>query len=190
MSTIIAPADTIEKLLTAEEFAELPELNYPCELDEGRLSFMNVPSFQHGKVCATIATLLGLFVRENNLGHVLSNDSGVITKRGPDSVRGADVSFYSFDAVARDNLPKPYPKSPPDLVFEVLSPSERPARTAIKLGEYLAMGVKVVCVVNTETETLEVHRKDQPVTTLTTSDNLQLPDVLPGLSIPLDKFFE
>ena len=35
---------------------------------------------------------------EHDLGHVLSNDSGVITERDPDTVRGADISFYSYTA--------------------------------------------------------------------------------------------
>ena len=39
---------------------------------------------------------LGNFVEEHDLGRVMSNDSGVITERDPDTVRGADVAYYSY----------------------------------------------------------------------------------------------
>jgi len=40
---------------------------------------------------------LGEFVDEHELGRVMSNDSGVITERESDTVRGADVTFYSLN---------------------------------------------------------------------------------------------
>ena len=49
--------------------------------------------------------ILGNHVYDNDLGRVLSNDSGVITERGPDTVRGADVCFYSFVRVPKGPLP-------------------------------------------------------------------------------------
>jgi hypothetical protein len=39
---------------------------------------------------------------------VLSNDTGVVTERGPDTVRGADISFYSYARVPKGPLPDRY----------------------------------------------------------------------------------
>ena len=31
-----------------------------------------------------------------DLGRVVTNDSGIVTQRDPDTVRGADVAYYSY----------------------------------------------------------------------------------------------
>jgi Uma2 family endonuclease len=89
-------ATVAEKLLTAEEFARLPDPGYPTELVDGRIVEMPSPGSRHGQICNKIGRLLGNFAEEGDIGHVLNNDSGIITERGPDSVRGPDVAYYSF----------------------------------------------------------------------------------------------
>ena len=91
-----AVLETAVKLITAEEFLRLPENGQHRELVEGVVVTRNLPGFQHGEVCSTIVRKIGNFVEERNLGHTVSNDSGIVTKRGPDTVRGADVAYYSF----------------------------------------------------------------------------------------------
>ncbi len=111
-----------EKLLTAEEFLLLPDDGTPSELVRGRIVRMNMPKPRHGQVCARIVYLLERFQEDHPLGHVLSNDSGVVTERGPDTVRGADVAFYSYGRVPPGPLPRTYLTVVPELVFEVRSP--------------------------------------------------------------------
>ena len=96
------------------------------------------------KFCGRSVRILGNFADEHNLGHVLSNDSGVITERGPDTVRGANVAFYSFDKVPRGSFPDHYLAIPPDLIVEVFSPSDRWPKILAKIAEYLDAGVSVV----------------------------------------------
>ena len=48
-----------------------------------------------------------------DLGHILINDSGIITRRNPDSVRGADVFYISFIRMPRGTLPQSYLDVPP-----------------------------------------------------------------------------
>ena len=67
---------------------------------------MNVPFPRHGQICTKIIRLLGNHVEEQKLGHVVANDSGVVTERGPDTVRGADVAYYSYRRVP----PGPFPQ--------------------------------------------------------------------------------
>src|SRR5581483_3813003 len=94
---------------------------------------------------------------------VLSNDSGVLTKRGPDTVRGADVAFYSYGRVPPGPLPRTYLAVVPELVFEVRSPTDRWRAIVTKVGEYLTAGVAVVCVLDEATEAVHVYTDDQPV---------------------------
>ena len=75
-------------LLTAEEFGSRPDPGYPEELIQGRIVTMPPHTPRHGQICGKADRLLGSFADEHDLGHVLCNDSGVITERDHDTVRG------------------------------------------------------------------------------------------------------
>src|SRR5207249_4297108 len=85
------------KLLTAEEFFRLPEPpdGSKQELVRGEIVTMPPPGFRHGDVQLAIGSLLRQFVRANRLGRV-TVESGVVTEDDPDTVRGPDVSFWSY----------------------------------------------------------------------------------------------
>src|SRR3712207_2813725 len=112
-------------LLTVEEYPALPDNGRPNELVRGRVVPMNMPAPRHGEICVKVVRILGRFLDENDIGRLVSNDSGVITERDPDTVRGADVAFYSYQRVPRGPLPRHYLRVAPELVFEVRSPSDR-----------------------------------------------------------------
>ncbi len=95
MATIESP-----QLLTAEQYAQLPDSGRQTELIRGRVVEMNMPFPRHGQVCATASYIVKSFVDKYDFGHVVGNDSGVVTERNPDSVRGADVAFYSYARVS------------------------------------------------------------------------------------------
>lgn len=133
--------------------------------------------------------LLGNFVEEHNLGHVLSNDSGVVTKRDPDSVRGADVAYYSFERLPINAEPEVYSSVSPDLIFEVLSPGNRWSEMLVKVVEYLEVGVRAVCVADPGDETVEVFRAERAPQKFCDEDEFSVPDLLPGWNFPVSKFF-
>jgi Uma2 family endonuclease len=180
---------TVQSLLTAEEFAQLPDPGVPTELVRGEILSMNMPSFGHGVVCATIARIIGVQVDLRGLGRVLTNDSGVITRRDPDTVRGADVALYSYAVVPKGEHPWLYAAGPPELVFEVKSRDDRWAKIHEKVAEYLEVGVRVVCVVDPETVTVAVHHAAKPVQSLKGGDELSIPDVLGDFSVAISEFF-
>ena len=138
----------------------------------------------------TTAYLLKQFVDEHDLGHVLSNDSAVITERDPDTVRGADIAFYSYDRIPKGKLAYDYLPQPPNVVFEVLSKDDRWSKVNKKVGEYLDVGVDVVCVLDPMKEQLHLHRNDQPPVMLAGDDELSLPRPLDGFRIAVGRFFE
>lgn len=183
-------SSTLTGLMTAEEFAVMPDQGHPVELVRGRIVAMNAPGFSHGKYCARICFFLMLYLRDHDIGHVLSNDSGVVTQRGPDTVRGGDVSFYRYDRLSKNERPTKYPAVAPNLVFEVRSPSDRWKDILAKTAEYLQAGVDTVCVVDPDTETIRVYLPDQPETTLEIDDTLVLPELLPKFSLTVKELFE
>jgi hypothetical protein len=87
---------TVEALLTAEEYRLMPDNGRPTELVRGRIVSVNVPAPRHGEICANICYLLRRYFEDEDLGHAVTNDSGVQTERDSDTIRGADVSFYSY----------------------------------------------------------------------------------------------
>ncbi len=183
-------ATVAEKLLTAEEFARMPDPGFPTELVRGRVVEMSSPGSRHGQICNKIGRLLGNYAEDRDLGHVLNNDSGVITERGPDSVRGPDVAFYSFAKVPKGPLTDGYLQVPPELVFEVLSPDDRWPKVLAKVAEYLEAGVLLVCVANPKKSSINLFRPDEPDRMLGIDDEWSAPEVLGDFRIPVRRFFE
>ena len=180
-----------EALLTAEEFGLLPDNGQPMELVRGRIVFMNVPAPRHGQICNKIGRYVGNFADDHDKGHVVTNDSGVVTERHPDTVRGADVAFYSYDKVPRGPLPLGYLAVVPELLFEVRSPGDSWTEIEDKVAEYFKAGVLVACVFDPGTETVHVYSSDKPKRVFQADEDLVLPEVLsPDFRVLVRRFFE
>jgi len=176
--------------MTGAEFLARYGDQHGFELSEGRLVRLTMPGGTHGEICGNAYTVLREFVRPRNLGRVLSNDTFLKTKTDPDSYRGADVCFLSYERLSKD---QPTPQGPipvPDLVIEVKSPSDRVNRATAKATEYLEAGVAAVVLLIPETKEASLFLPDELPTRLAGSDVLAIPDVLPGFSTPVSAFFE
>lgn len=182
---------TIERLLTAEEYAQLPDNGVPTELVRGRIVEMNVPNFRHGWLCIRIGRLLGNFVADRDLGYVLGNDAGMITERGPDTVRGPDISFFSYARVPKGADPDGYAEVAPEVVFEVGSARDRWPKILQRVSEFLNADVLTVYVVDAKKETVTVFDADSdpPGRTLKGDDELTFPEPLGGLRITVREIF-
>jgi Uma2 family endonuclease len=177
-------------LLTAEQFAERPDPGYPEELVRGRIVPMPMPKPRHGQICGKAVRIFGAHVEDRDLGHVFCNDTGVITERGPDTVRGADVSFYSFARVPKGPLPDRYLDVAPDLVVEVMSPGDRWPKVFAKVAEYLDAGTTVVLVLDDQRRAAHVYRADGITQLLSADDELTIPDVLGEFRVRVSQFLE
>ena len=181
---------TADMLLTAEKYAQLPDNGRPTELVRGRVIEMNVPTPWHGYVCSNISGILRAFVKERDLGRVMGNDSGVVTERDPDTVRGADVCYYSYARLPKGPLPKKYLSVVPELVFEVRSPDQGWKQLQAKAIEYIQAGVSVACVADPAKLRVRVYRPEDDPSVLNADDLLNLSDVLPGFEVLVAKLFE
>lgn len=180
---------TPTRLLTAEEYAQRPDPGHPEELVRGEIVPMPQPGRRHGQVCFEAAFILGGHIRQHDLGHVLTNDAGVITERGPDTVRGPDVAFYSYARLPKGALGSGYGPEVPDLVVEVRSPSERWIDLHEKVGEYLKVGVRAVIVLEPEGRTAHVFTPDAMPQRLGPEDELSVPEILGEFRVPVARFF-
>jgi Uma2 family endonuclease len=177
-------------LLTAEQFAERRDPGYPEELVRGRIVPMPMPNPRHGEVCGNATLIFGFHAKDRDLGRVLCNDTGVITERGPDTVRAADVSFYSYARVPKGQLPNRYLDIPPDLVVEVLSPNDRWPNVLAKVAEHLEAGTTAVLVLDDERRLAHLYRADGTTIVYGSDDELTIPDLLGDLCVRVGRFFE
>jgi Uma2 family endonuclease len=112
-------------LITAEEYAQRDDRGCPTELVKGEVIELNQPVPRHGQVCGNVYFHVRVFLERHPVGHVVSNESGILTERDPDTVRGGDVWYVSYDKIPQGPLPSSYLEVPLDIVFEVKSPSDR-----------------------------------------------------------------
>jgi Uma2 family endonuclease len=183
-------ATATQPLLTAEQFAQRPDPGYPEELVRGRIVPLPQPNRRDGQICAKVVRLLGDHVEQNDLGYVLSNDAGVITERNPDTVRGADVAFYSFARLPRGPLPASYGPEVPELIIEVRSQSDRWPKVMVKVAEYLVDGVSFVVVLDDDRRSAHVFGDDGTNRLLGPEDELILPELLGEFRVRVQRLFE
>jgi Uma2 family endonuclease len=186
MSAVTSPPP---KLLTAEEYAALPDDGRITELVKGVVVEMPRPETDHGYLMSNFSSALRDDVRPRDLGRVVSGDAGVVTERGPDTTRGPDVAYYSYERVPRGPRPRGYWPTP-ELVVEIVSPSERTSRVMTKVGEYLAAGVRVVLVAWPEETTIMAYSEEFFNRSYGAGEDLTLPELFPDFRVPVRSLFE
>lgn len=180
------------QLLTAEEFFSLPapKDGSKQELVRGEVVTMPSPGVEHGEVQVNVAFLIKLFLKSNPIGRVVT-ESGTITDRKPDTVRGPDVSYYSKERLPLDKRVVGYHDHPPDLCVEVVSPSNTKRELRTKTKEYFFAGVRMVWVIDPEDRSITVLLAQDPDEGRTLFGNATLDggDVLPGFSCKVSELF-
>src|SRR3990172_6914645 len=184
---------TAQKLMTAEEFAARPAPfdDSREELVEGRVVVAPPPGAEHGGLVARLAGRLDLWASQHKIGRA-TGESGYVIRRGPDSVRGPDVSFISAGRLPGGALPRTYLEGAPDLAVEIVSPGDRAGEINRKVEEYLEAGSRRVWVVWPETRTLTVHQPGGSARTLGIGDILVSDDAsfsVEGFQLPIAELF-
>jgi Uma2 family endonuclease len=139
-------------------------------------------------IAAALVEYLGAFVRQHALGYVFGADAGYDIAPGYTPV--PDVSFIS-----RARSPQ-FPQgnaTVPDLVVEVISPSETPRAITTKTERYLQAGVQQVWNIYPPERVIEIWQiaadgsyRMQP---LTDAQPLTGGDLLPGFAVPVRDLF-
>jgi Uma2 family endonuclease len=175
-------------LLTAEEFAAIPDDEYRYELVAGRIVRMSPPGCRHGALATRIAALLNHHVVSNGLGVVLT-PSGFKLASHPDTVREPDVAFVRRERTPPGGIPESFWPGPPDLAVEIVSPGDRRADVLRKVDEYLMHGAAVVWVVETRQQSVTVYRRLSPPVRHGVDDALDAADILPGFTCEVGEIF-
>ena len=181
---------TKEKLLTSDDLMRLNSEGVRGELIRGVLYKTMPTGLTHGEIVMNLGGELRNFIRPRRLGRLAGSDSGMMLERDPDTVREPDIAYISAHKLPLDVRLSGYFEGWPDLVVEIVSPSDSSREVFDKARMWISFGVSLVWVVDPQTRIIEVHRPDQPLLSLAEDDTLNGGEVLPGFSCPVRDVFD
>ena len=180
---------TDTKLITAHELLMLYSKGVRGELIRGELCETMPTGGRHGEVVVIRVIPMGSHIKLNNLGRLAASDSGVLLERDPDTVREPDIAFISAERLPLDVEVTGYYEVVPDLVVEVVSPSESAREVMDKALMWLSYGSRLVWTVNPQARSVNVYRPGHRTVTLSESGALDGLDVLPEFTCPVADIF-
>jgi Uma2 family endonuclease len=175
--------------LTATEFLTHPLAAGPSELVRGDIRVMTPASGAHGVVAGTIFAALNTFVEEHRLGLCFPDNTGFQLPGLGDTVRSHDVAFVSAARLPSDGIGSGWIAVAPDLIAEILSPSESAPELEAKLRDYQTAGTRLIWIVDPAQRVVAVRDGERPDSLLTESDILDGGSVLPGFAIRVSRLF-
>jgi Uma2 family endonuclease len=177
-------------LMSPEEFLVYPLDDVQAELVRGELRVTPPPGGAHSVIGINLALLLSAHVKARQAGQVLGDGAGYQLLDLPNTVRAPDVSFVRADRLPKEGLGPGFLKLVPDLVVEVLSPSETASRLEEKLDDYRACGTPLIWVIDPARRTVMIIASDAPVSWLREGDTLDGGRVLPEFTCGVAELFE
>jgi Uma2 family endonuclease len=187
-ATLHAPPPQKRKaLVTGADLLAHPEWG-PCELIRGKVVSVCRPNPQHGCLTNELAFKLTAHSKKKNLGKVVVGDAGIYLERDPDTVRGPDIFFVRSERVPKGGLSIKYLEFAPDLCVEIVSPNDAWTDIESKVKQFLAIGVRLVWVVDPKRRVARVYRADG-MEDISEDGALSGEDVMPGFSLKLKDLF-
>lgn len=178
--------------MTAEEFfawANRPEnTGKRYELEDGEVVKMPSPGELHGTVCWLVSLIIGNYLFARKAGYVCTNDTGLLVRRRPDTVRGPDLQVF-LKSKPVSSLSRKYPTDLPSLVVEVLSPHDALHTATRRAGQYLSRGVPLVWLIDPLARVVYVLRHDEYTKVLDEHEEITGNGVLPDFRCQIAEFF-
>jgi Uma2 family endonuclease len=174
---------TEEDVLAAER---LPQKRL-CELIDGVL-VEKAMGTRESLLGMALGRLLGNYVEQHDLGLILGGDGMLKLEAG--QVRIPDVSFISWKRLPQGELPdEAIANVVPDLAVEILSEGNTKGEMQRKLRDYFIAGVRLVWLIEPNTQTAEVYTAPDEKRRVGKTGTLSGGDVLPGFSPPMKDLF-
>ncbi len=186
-------------LLTVAEFAQLPEDKdgWRSELIRGVVHRMPpVKDLRHDWILSNLHLALGAYVKKRKLGRVSLEQGGYALT--PDDAPGGIVVAPDLAFVSAAHLPqvqaarqrKEYVQLAPDLVAEIVSPSQATKREMRERAEmWLEAGTQLVWNIWPDEQQVDVWTPDEALRTLKIGDALDGLDVVSGFTMPIAELF-
>jgi len=185
---MIGVAETQSRLISGEELFTMGGIG-PCELIDGRIVAMSPTGQEHGTIEINVALALKAFASSGRLGTVMGGEIGIYTRRNPDRVRAADVILISNARRAQAPPSAGYLTVAPEVIVEILSPTDLWQEVRKKIEEYFAIGTEQVWIVEPANKALLVYRSPTSASKYGEEDTLTGEGILNGLTLPVAPLF-
>lgn len=143
---------------TYEDYARLPDDGWRYEVIRGVLHMAPAPKPKHQKAVGRLYNALSDFVEHQNLGDVYFSPIDVILSPGLATPVQPDMLFIARDRL--DIVKEQFVEGAPDLIVEVLSPSNWLADRRDKREVYAEAGVREYWIVDPERRDIEIFVLD------------------------------
>ena len=147
----------LSQLLTYEQYLNEGVIKLRYDILDG-VRIVSNPTSRHQDILLNLGEAFRDYQRKQKTGRVQIAPRDVLIRRVPLRTRQPDVLFISMTRLAQ-NPPNtdPAPISPaPELVVEILSPSDTKKVLAAKIADYQSVGVLECWVVSLRARTVEV----------------------------------
>ena len=143
--------------LTYEQYMAEPEIRRRYDILDGERVFMTNPTIQHQEIQGNVYAGLRAWRLTGGPGRVIPAPCDILIRRSPLRTRQPDVLVISYERLGNRSLTDPAPLEPaPELVVEILSPSDTRSVLNDKLADYAKVDVKECWVVYPVSQTVEV----------------------------------
>ncbi|NJN94879.1 MAG: Uma2 family endonuclease [Anaerolineales bacterium] len=174
---------------TYQDWLNFPDDGWKYEIIDGVLQMSPPPSVNHQRSSGGLFARMRLYAEDKNLGEVLEAPCGVRLPNQPVPVE-PDIFFVKKERIGI--IGNQYVEGVPDLVIEILSPSNASYDRETKFKLYQEAGVPEYWLVDYEAKTIEVFNLAQENYTLTgkyTGDDTAASTQLPGFKIVVGILF-
>jgi len=178
-----------EKVWTANDLLALADDENRYELVRGKLIMMTPASTRHGKFAARLVGALVGHIEEQELGQVYTAEPGFELESDPQTIRAPDVAFVRQERIPPEGEPEGFWAIAPDLVIEIISPSETAKMVHEKVADYLRAGTRLLWLVYPASRTVMEYHPPMEARRLTVEDDLDGGDVVLGFRYPLKRLF-
>lgn len=161
-----------------------PEGNW--ELIKGEIVAVNPTSYRSARMALRIGRLLDEYAEAHQLGDVVGLDAGFVIFPDENTLVAPDVGFIASHRVPPAADQERFARLAPDLVVEVMSPSDRMTDALRKIDLYLEAGVLLIWLVEPGPRTLTVFEPDHQPVRLAGDQVVAAEVILPGFSMTVD----
>ena len=185
--------------MTQNETAVFPSLDPTAGLHRAELLYEVIDGVEvvkpdmgvyEGRIATILSRKLDSFAEDRDLGLVVTEVMFRLdpTKR---TLRRPDVAFVSYDRWARDRkLPSGNGWDVvPDLMIEVVSPTDLAVEVIGKIEEFLAAGVDQVWAIFPDSKLVQVFDRTGGFRVIRSGGDLTAEPSLPGFRVPLSELF-
>jgi Uma2 family endonuclease len=171
---------------TVQDLLNTPKDGHKYELVDGDI-VVSPTGMRHSEIGSNINGLIWEFLNKHPIGKVYNSDVGITLPSG--NVRSPDVTYVSLGKLPEGRSPETFGDVIPDLVVDVVSPTDSLRELGRKIGEFLESGVPLVWLVDPAHQTVTIYRSLTETQQLTSDDTITAEPVLPGFSVPIGRFF-